>query len=132
MRFPAKALDHAFPQPKSHQIASFAQGGILIHPLVTPPAPISQRHNKYSIITRNGHILGICSASSIEIYTNILAIHCIKSVLLTGYVYTDYQKAVRVANNPSLLHSMRREGGLPSFSTSSCNLIRIPEFTSTC
>jgi len=38
-----------------------------------------------------------------------------KSALLTGTVYTDYQKAVRVANNPSLLHSMGREGDLPLF-----------------
>jgi len=28
MRFPATALDHVFPQPKSHQVASYAQGGI--------------------------------------------------------------------------------------------------------
>jgi hypothetical protein len=27
----------------------------------------------------------------------------------------DYQKAVRVANNPSLLHSMSHEGDLPLF-----------------
>jgi len=38
-----------------------------------------------------------------------------ESALLTGTVYTDHQKTVRVANNPSLLHSMDREGDLPLF-----------------
>jgi len=32
---------------------------------------------------------------------------------LTGTVYTDYQKAARIANDPTLLHSMGREGELP-------------------
>jgi hypothetical protein len=115
MRFPATALDHAFPQPKSHQVASYAQGGILILPIAAPSAPVSERNNDYSIITRSGPILGLCSPSSIELYTIILAIHCMESAQLTGTVYTDYQKAARVANNPSLLHSMGREGDLPLF-----------------
>jgi hypothetical protein len=38
-----------------------------------------------------------------------------ESAQLTGTVYTDYQKAARVANNPSLLHSMGRDGDLPLF-----------------
>jgi len=105
-----------FPQPKSYQTASFVQVGILIHPLSKPPSPISSQHdNHYSIITRNGRILGISSPSSIEIYIIILDIHCIQSASLTVTVYTDYQKAVRVANDPNLLHSMCREDNLPLF-----------------
>jgi len=35
-----------------------------------------------------------------------------ESASLTGKVYTDYQKATRIANDPTLLHSMGRKGGL--------------------
>jgi len=109
------SLEHAFSQPKSHRTASYAQGGILIHPLSTPPTPIYQRNNDYSITTSNGPSFGFSSPSSIELYTIILAIQCMKSASLTGAIYTIYQKAVRVANNSSLLHSMGREGDLPFF-----------------
>ena len=34
---------------------------------------------------------------------------------LSGIIYTDFQKAVKVANAPTLLHKMGREGNLPLF-----------------
>jgi len=56
------------------------------------------------------------SSSSIQLYTIIIVIHCMESASLKNdNVHTDYQKAVRVANNPCLLHSMGREGDLPLF-----------------
>jgi len=126
MRFPATALDHAFPQLKPHQIASYTQGGILILPLFTIPSPISRRDNDFTIITRSAATLGLHSSSSIELYTIILAIHCMESVQLTGTINTDYQKAVRVADTPILLHSMGREGDLPLFQYLSLQLQRNP------
>ena len=56
----------------------------------------------------------------------ILAIHCMESAQLTGTIHTDYQKAVRVANDPTLLHSMGREGDLPLFQYLSLQLHRNP------
>jgi len=127
MRFSVAALDHAFPQPQSHQKIFFAQVGILIHPLFKHPSHISKRENDCSITTRNGQFFGMSLPSTMEIYTIILAIHCMESAFHTGTIYTDYQNAVRVANNPSLFHSMERKGNLPLFQYILIQLKRIAD-----
>ena len=126
LRVPTTALDHAFPQPKSHQRATFAQGGILFHPVTTPPSTISSRDQDFSIITKNGPSLGLSSPSSVELYTILMAIYCMESAQLSGTIYTDYQKAVRIVNDPTLLHSMGREGDLPLFQYLLSALQRLP------
>jgi len=114
MRFPTTAL-HAFPQPKSHQKATYAQGGILFNPISTPSSTVSQRDNDLRVTKRNGPSLGLCSPSSIELYTILVAIHCMELAQLSGTIYSDYHKVVRIANDPTLLHSMGCEGDLPLF-----------------
>ena len=111
MRFPPTALDHVFPQPKSHQKATYAQGGILYR--FNPTVPVSTRQQDITMITTDGHRLGLSSPSSIEIYTILLAIHCMEVASLTGTIYTDFLKAVKVSKDPTLLAKMGREGNLP-------------------
>ena len=74
LHFPATALDHAFPQPKSHRRASYAQGDILIHP--DPSSPISSRLGDFSISTIQGASLQLSDSSSIELYSIITALYC--------------------------------------------------------
>jgi len=126
MRVPTKALEHTFPQPKSHQKATYAKDGILFHPVTTPLSTISSRDHDFSITTRNGPSLGLCSSSSIELYTILMAIYCMESAQLSGTIYTDYHKAVRIANDPSLLHSMGRKGNPPLFQYLLPSLHRLP------
>ena len=49
-----------------------------------------------------------------------------ESAQLSGTIYTDYQKAVRIVNDPTLLHSMGREGDLPLFQYLLSALQRLP------
>jgi len=53
-----------------------------------------------------------------------MAIYCMESAQLSCTIYTDYQKAVRIANDPSLLHSIGRKGNLPLFQTLLASLHR--------
>ena len=55
-----------------------------------------------------------------------MAIHCMESAQLSGTIHTDYQTAVRIVNDPTLLHSMGREGDLPLFQYLLSALQRLP------
>ena len=113
MRFPRTALDHAFPQPKTLQTSSYAQGGILF--CFDTSIPIMTRQKDITIVTKDGPELGLLLPASIEIYTILLAVHCMEVASLTGTIYTDYIKAVQVANKPEILSKMGREANLPLF-----------------
>jgi hypothetical protein len=113
MRYPVTALDVAFPQPKTLQTASYAQGGILFRFDTTHP--IASRLHDVTMVTDQGPALHLSLPSSIELYTILLALHCMEVSSLVGTVYTDYIKAVKVANNPKLLTKMGREDNLPLY-----------------
>jgi hypothetical protein len=90
MRFPGTALELAFPQPKTHQRASYVQGGILF--TFDLQEPIDRRRNDISVITTRGLELGLSSPASIELYTILQAIHLMEMANLSGVIHTDYKK----------------------------------------
>jgi len=61
------------------------------------------------MIIVDGPSLELFLPSSIELYTIILAVHCTRFASLTGVIYTDFLKAVKLANDPTLLAKMGRE-----------------------
>ena len=65
------------------------------------------------MITTDGHRLGLSSPTYIEIYTRLLAIHCMKVASLSSTIYTDFLKSAKVPDDPTLLAGMGREGYVP-------------------
>ena len=113
MRFPGTALEHAFPQPKFHQRATYAQGGILF--VFDSDEEIHRRRNDISVTTTKGLELGLRSPASIELYTILQALHTMEMANMSGVIHTDYKKIVSVSKNPLLLNKMGRKANLPLF-----------------
>ena len=78
-----------------------------------PASPIAARQQDVTIITGDGPTLNLSLPASIELYTMLLALHCMEIGSLVGPVYTDYLKVVQVANNPTILAKMGRDSNLP-------------------
>ena len=115
MRFPGTALEHAFPQPKYHQRATYAQGGILF--VFDPHIEIHLRQNDISVTTTKGLEFGLRFPASIELYTILQALHSMEMANMSEVIHTDYKKIVNVSKNPLLLNKMGRKANLPLFET---------------